>query len=127
MNVFNEWTCIFPGKMGLSWKRAWNGVGTKEQAEEIALRNCNTVAVPLQLFETMKEHERRMVVAERALNSPANPAEIERLREKLELMADKGNYPRDTVFWTGTERVHPAAFAREALESTNAPQTQVPG
>ena len=83
MNVFNEWTCIFPGKMGLSWKRAWNGVGTKEQAEEIALRSCNTVAVPLQLFETMKEHERRMVVAERALNSPANRAEIERLQEML--------------------------------------------
>lgn len=64
-NVFEQWTCIFPGKMGLSWKRAWDGVGTKEQAETEAAKNCNVVAVPLQLFEKMKEHERRMVKAER--------------------------------------------------------------
>jgi hypothetical protein len=64
MSVFADWTCTFPGKMGLSWKRAWHGVGTKEEAEAQAAKNCNVVAVPLQLFETMKEHERRMVAAE---------------------------------------------------------------
>lgn len=66
MSVFNEWTCIFPGKMGLSWKQSW-GTGTKEEAEVQADKNCNVIAVPLQLFETMKDHERRMVAAEREL------------------------------------------------------------
>jgi hypothetical protein len=69
MSVFQKWTCVFPGKMGLSWKRAWDGVGSKEEAEAQAAKNCNVVAVPLQLFETMKEHERRMVIAERPLNA----------------------------------------------------------
>lgn len=64
---FKEWTCIFPGKMGLSWKRAWDGVGTKEEAEAEALKHCNVAAVPLQLFEHLKNCERRMVVAERQL------------------------------------------------------------
>lgn len=69
MSAFKEWTCTFPGKMGLSWKRAWGGVGTKEEAEAEAAKYCNVVAVPLELFEKMKEHERRMVQAERKLES----------------------------------------------------------
>jgi hypothetical protein len=64
--VFAEWTVIFPGKMGLSWKQAWHS-GTKEAAEAQAAKNCNAIAVPVQLFEKMKEHERRMVIAEREL------------------------------------------------------------
>jgi len=63
--VFKEWTTIFPGKMGLSWKRGWDGVGTKEEAETEAAKNCNVIAVPLQLFEHIKEIEQRMVKAER--------------------------------------------------------------
>jgi hypothetical protein len=68
MSVFNEWTCAFPGKMGLSWKRAWDGVGTKEEAEIQSAKNCDVIAIPLQLFEKMKEHERRMVLAENKLD-----------------------------------------------------------
>ena len=60
---FAEWTCIFPGKMGLSWKRAWDGVGTKEEAEIQAMKHCNTVAVPLALFEHIRNVAKRMVEA----------------------------------------------------------------
>jgi len=67
-SVFKQWTCAFPGKMGLSWKRAWDGVGTKEEAEIEAAKNCNVVAIPIQLFETMKDHEKRMVLAEEMVN-----------------------------------------------------------
>ncbi len=73
MSVFQEWTTIFPGKMGLSWKRGWDGVGTQEEAEAVAAKNCNVVAVPLQLFEHIKETERRMVIAERELRSKHPP------------------------------------------------------
>lgn len=65
--VFKEWTTAFPGKMGLSWKRGWDGVGTKEEAEAMATEYCNTIAIPVQLFEHIKEMERRMVEAETAL------------------------------------------------------------
>lgn len=68
MNVFEKWTCIFPGKMGLSWKLSWNSYGTKEEAEAQAIKNCNVVAVPLQLYEHIKDVEQRMVKAERELN-----------------------------------------------------------
>jgi len=37
-DYFQDWTCMFPGKMGLSWKRAWDGVGSKEEAEAQARR-----------------------------------------------------------------------------------------
>jgi hypothetical protein len=67
MTAFLEWTCVFPGKMGLSWKRAWHRIGTKEEAEAQAAKNCNVIAVPMQLFDKMKEHELRMVVAEQKL------------------------------------------------------------
>lgn len=69
MYVFDRWTCIFPGKLGLSWKHAppYEHYATKEEAEAVAAKNCNVVAVPSQLFEKMKEHERRMVAAEREL------------------------------------------------------------
>ena len=76
-NVFEEWTTIFPGKMGLSWKRGWYGVGTKEEAEAEAAKNCNVVAVPLQLFEHVKEMEHRMVKAERQLREQAQPKGIQ--------------------------------------------------
>lgn len=65
-NLFQSWTCIFPDSRNLSWKRVWDSEGTKEDAEVIAA-DCDVVAVPLQLFEKMKEHERRMVEAERKL------------------------------------------------------------
>ncbi len=68
MFEFKEWTCIFPGKMGISWKRAWDGVGTKEEAEEQAKKNCNVIAIPLQLFENIKRQERSLVIAMKKLN-----------------------------------------------------------
>jgi len=60
------WTCIFPGKMGISWKRSW-GEGTKEEAEAEATKNCNVIAVPFALWARYKEYENRTVVAERKL------------------------------------------------------------
>jgi hypothetical protein len=60
------WTCAFPGKMGLSWKRAWTE-GTKEEAEAEASKWANVIALPVQLFEHIKQMEHRMVVAERKL------------------------------------------------------------
>lgn len=68
MNVFTEWTCIFPGKLGLSWKLAWNASGTKEEAEAAASKNCNVIAVPVELYVHIKDMECRMVEAERRLN-----------------------------------------------------------
>ena len=62
-----QWICIFPGKMGLSWKRAWLGSGTKKEAEEQAAKNRNVVPVPLALWLRYLEYEQRAVVAERKL------------------------------------------------------------
>jgi hypothetical protein len=78
MSVFDTWTCIFPGKMGLSWKRAWDGQGTKEEAEAQAAKNCNVVVVPVQLYDHIKEIERRMVQAEGRLTAEAirNPRNV---------------------------------------------------
>lgn len=64
MSAFKMWTCVFPGKMGLCWKLAWNGSGTKEEAETEAQKFCNSVVVPLQLWEKIKEHDERLVKAE---------------------------------------------------------------
>lgn len=75
---FEEWTTIFPGKSGISWKRGWDGVGTKEEAEAIASKNCNVVAVPLELFEHIKDIERRMVFAERKLDEIRNACALNR-------------------------------------------------
>lgn len=61
---FKEWTCAFPGKMGLSWKRSWYGVGTKEEAETNASTHRNVIALPLKLLGHIKEMEKRTVVAE---------------------------------------------------------------
>jgi len=61
IDCFQGWTTIFPGKGGLSWKRGWDGIGTKEEAEAIASKNCNVIAVPFQLFEHIKEMERKVV------------------------------------------------------------------
>lgn len=60
------WTCMFPGKMGISWKASW-GTGTKEEAEAQASKNCNVIAVPLALWLRYKEYEHRAVAAERKL------------------------------------------------------------
>lgn len=53
--------------MGLCWKRAWDGTGTREDAERQAARNCNVVAVPLELFECLNEYQCRTAAAERKL------------------------------------------------------------
>jgi len=65
------WTCIFPGKMGLSWKPAWNSYGTRAEAEEEAAKYANTIPIPVALFRRMKEHEHRMVAAEQKLQQVA--------------------------------------------------------
>lgn len=54
MTVFQDWVRIFPGKMGLAWKLASEVVTTKEEAEKLATRNCNVIAVPLQLWEHLQ-------------------------------------------------------------------------
>jgi hypothetical protein len=60
--MFKNWTCIFPGKMGISWKQAtWNWSGTKEEAEKHASQYCNCIAVPIELFEHIKKMESRVV------------------------------------------------------------------
>lgn len=63
-SVFKDWVCIFPGKMGISWKLSHEAT-TREEAEIQAAKNCNVVAVPLQLYEKMRELEDRMMNAER--------------------------------------------------------------
>lgn len=80
-SVYKEWTCIFPGKLGLYWKRAWDGICTKEEAELQASKNCNVISVPVQLFEYIKEIECRMVSAE-ALIPEKNNA------QRMGLLAD---------------------------------------
>lgn len=68
MFSWGNWTCIFPGKMGLSWKRAsWCGAGTREAAEAEATKFCNVIAVPVQLCDHIKAIEIRALVAERKL------------------------------------------------------------
>lgn len=66
---FKEWTVIFPGKGGISWKRSWDYNGTKEEAEIEASKYQNTVSVPVDLWNRYKEYEERMVIAERKLNA----------------------------------------------------------
>jgi hypothetical protein len=66
-SAFEEWTCAFPGKMGLSWKQS-AGVMTKEEAETQAAKNCNVVAIPLELMKHIKNIERRLVKAETIVN-----------------------------------------------------------
>lgn len=86
MSCFSKWVCTFPGEMGLSWKHAppYEMYKTKEAAEAEAAKARNVVAVPLDLFMTMKDHERRMVLAERKLQeSSLDAAEIERLRARV--------------------------------------------
>ena len=60
-SVFTDWVCLFPGKMGISWKLAHNRVGTREEMEVLANKNCNVVAVPLGLWERYKEYETESV------------------------------------------------------------------
>ena len=66
------WTCVFPGKMGISWKLAWNSYGTKAEAEAQAAKNQNVVAVPLAFWLRYKEYEHRCVAAEKKLMEVAN-------------------------------------------------------
>jgi hypothetical protein len=67
-----KWTCIFPGKMGISWKRAWEGEGTRAEAEAQAAKNRNVIAVPVALWLRYKEYEHRCVAAERKLMEVAS-------------------------------------------------------
>src|SRR4051812_34625792 len=68
MSSFDKWVCVFPGKMGISWKLANDTVfDSKKTAEDVACQNCNVVAVPLELWERYREYEHRSVVAERKL------------------------------------------------------------
>ena len=67
------WVCVFPGKMGISWKLTW-GHGTRQEAEAQAAKNRNVVAVPLALWLRYKEYEHRSVAAEAKL------VEVARLR-----------------------------------------------
>jgi hypothetical protein len=62
-----QWTCIFPGKMGISWKIAWNSHGTKAEAEAQAAKNRNVLAVPLALWLRYREYEYCLVVAKQKL------------------------------------------------------------
>lgn len=66
---YESWVVIFPGKAGLSWKLGNDRIMSKEEATKVAEKNFNTVVVPYQLYETMKDHERRMVEAEGQLRS----------------------------------------------------------
>jgi hypothetical protein len=68
-DYYDRWVCVFPGKMGISWKHAYPYAEpvSKAEADAAAEKNCNVVAVPYALFERYKEYERRMVVAERVL------------------------------------------------------------
>lgn len=60
--AFKEWTCVFPGKGGLCWKRAWDCVGSREEAEAQAAKNCNVVAVPVDLWENINYYQKQYVV-----------------------------------------------------------------
>lgn len=74
---------------------AWDGVGSKDEAEEQAKKNCNVVAVPMQLFEHMKEVERRMVEAEAVpgkLLAAHRAADEERLKETEEAHAEAARW-----------------------------------
>lgn len=66
---YESWVVIFPGKYGLSWKLGDDRIMSKEEATKVAEKNFNAVVVPSQLYETMKDHERRMVAAEGLLQS----------------------------------------------------------
>ena len=51
----NKWVCIFPGKMGLVWKLAYNKIfDTRIEAEIEADKYCNVIAVPVMLYEHLK-------------------------------------------------------------------------
>lgn len=67
MSNYKEWTVVFPGKMGISWKRFQEFIGTEDEARAEAAKWGNSVAVPLELCLKMKEYERRTVAAEQKL------------------------------------------------------------
>jgi hypothetical protein len=69
MNVFEKWVCVHPGKMGLYWKIARSGEWIKEEAEIEASKNCNVVAIPLELFNHIEDIQNRVFKAESLLNS----------------------------------------------------------
>lgn len=66
-SVWGLWTCIFPGKHGICWKRAWDAEGAEEEAKAQAAKNCNVVAVPLQLWESIDKYQRGWVEKEKEI------------------------------------------------------------
>jgi hypothetical protein len=67
-SYFKQWVCIFPGKMGLSWKLASGPYASYEEAQQQAEKNANVCAVPYEFFEKYQESEKRMVQAENTAN-----------------------------------------------------------
>lgn len=51
-----EWICVFPGKMGITWKQAWSPT-SKDEAEKQASKNRNTIAIPLAFWKRYKAFE----------------------------------------------------------------------
>lgn len=70
--MFDKWVCVFPGKMGISWKLAYGGVFSKEEAESYAIKYGNVVVVPLAFWEKYREYEHQAVVAKQKLIEVAN-------------------------------------------------------
>lgn len=60
-DYYSTWTVIFPGKMGIAWKRAWDGEGTQEEARLRADQNCNAVAVPIEVWNHIDKTQRELV------------------------------------------------------------------
>jgi hypothetical protein len=62
------WICVFPGKMGWSWKEASGLVHhDKESAEAEAAKNCNVQVVPHDFFLKYRDAVKRMQAAEHQL------------------------------------------------------------
>lgn len=67
-SYFGEYACVFPGKMGISWKLASGPWDDLEKARDEAEKNCNVAVVPWEFWERYKEYEGRMVAAEAELS-----------------------------------------------------------
>lgn len=67
---FKEWICVHPGRSGKWWiVAASKTYKTREEAQSEADKYANVAAVPLRLFESMVESQRRMTEAEHILNN----------------------------------------------------------
>lgn len=72
---YNAWTVIFPGKMGIAWKRAWEGEGTQEEARLRADQNCNAVAVPIEVWNHIDKTQRELVAIGNRVREQVSHAE----------------------------------------------------